>query len=271
MARKDPALAAGPTRFGISLFEAEAQGQWRLPKRLREISGLALTPDGRVMGHDDELAVICQIDLQGGEIVKRFALGAPALRGDFEGLAIDGAGDFYLTTSSGWLYRFREGEDRAHVTFETFDTGLRRVAEIEGLAFHGGEDAVIIAAKINYAVDLAGVLVLYAWSPRRPAEPARPWLTLPVAPLAEAVGARAFHPSSVEIDPATGRLVILAARENAMVELDERGQILAARWLGRLHRQAEGATILADGALVIADEGGNARATITRYARAYED
>jgi uncharacterized protein YjiK len=271
MARKDQALAAAPISYGASLFAAEPQGQWRLPKRLREVSGLAVTPDGRVMGHDDELAVVCQIDLEGGDIVKRFALGAPALRGDFEGLAIDAAGDFYLTTSSGWLYRFREGDDRGHVPFETFDTGLRHQAEIEGLAFHAGDDAVIIAAKINYAPDMRAALVLYAWSPRRPSEPARPWLTVPVAPLAEAIGARAFHPSSVEIDPTTGRLVVLAARENAMVELDERGQLLAARWLGRLHRQAEGSAILSDGTLVIADEGGNARATITRYARAHDD
>ncbi|HWA62748.1 MAG TPA: hypothetical protein VG939_15310, partial [Caulobacteraceae bacterium] len=113
-------------------------------------------------------------------------------------------------------------------------------------------------------------VALFAWSPRTPEAPARPWLTVPAAPLAQAVGARAFHPSSLEIDPVSGRLILLAARENAMVELDAHGDLLAARGLGRHHRQAEGATILADGALVIADEGGDARALITRYARAYD-
>lgn len=253
--------------FGASLFSAEPDRQLRLPKQLREISGLASTPDGRVMGHHDESAVVYQIDVDRGEVVKRFALGEPAQRGDFEGLAIDGAGGFYLITSTGRLYGFREGDDHDHVAFESFDTGMLHIAEVEGLAFHRGDDSVILACKINYAPAARGALALYSWSPRAPHQAARPWLTIPVAPLAEAVGARSFHPSALEIDARTGRLVVLAGRENAMVELDADGTLLAARWLGRRHRKAEAATILSDGALLIGDEGGNARAVMTRYVR----
>ena len=90
-----------------------------------------------------------------------------------------------------------------------------------------------------------------------------------MAVLADAVGAQSFHPSSVEIDAETGRLVVLAGREHAMVELDGQGILLAARSLGPHHRQAEGASILPDGALVIADEGGDAHARMTRYARVH--
>jgi hypothetical protein len=256
-----------PIAFGASLFSTEPEATWRLPWRLREISGLALTPDGRIMGHDDEAAVICQIDVLSGRVEKRFSVGRPALKGDFEGLAIDGAGGFYLTTSKGRLYRFREGDDRAHVDFETYDTGLRDIGEVEGLAFHRAEDIVVLACKTNYTPALRGAVALFAWSPQSPQLPARPWLTIPVAVLADAVGAQSFHPSSVEFDVRTGRLVLLAGREHAMVELDAQGMLLAARSLGEHHRQAEGATILADGSLVIADEGGDAHGTMTRYAR----
>lgn len=256
--------------FGASLFAPEPVAQWRLPKKLREISGLAITPDGRVMGHDDEVAIIHQIDIESGEVTKRFALGEPVRRGDFEGLAIDGDGDFYLTTSKGRLHRFREGDDRAHVEYETFDTGLRDIGEVEGLAFHEADRCVVLACKTNHTAELKSALALYAWSPRTPSEPAKPWLILPAEPLADAVGARSFHPSSVEIDPVSGRLIVIAARENAMVELDGNGLLLAARGLGRHHRQAEGGTILQDGSLVIADEGRDARATMTRYARNHD-
>lgn len=256
--------------FGASLFSAEPELKWRLPKRLREVSGLALTPDGRVMGHDDESAVIYQLDIDRGDVVKRFSLGAPTLRGDFEGLAISGDGDFYITTSTGRLYRFREGDDRADVPFETFDTQLRHMGEVEGLAFHPADQCVILACKTNHTPALRGALALYAWSPRTPEQPAQPWLTIPVTPLADAVGARSFHPSSIEIDSRTGRLVVLAARQNAMVELDAHGMLLAARGLGEHHRQAEGATILPDGALVIADEGDKTKAVMTRYARLHD-
>ena len=256
-----------PIAFGASLFAAQPQSQWRLPKRLREISGLCLTPDGRVMGHDDETAGICQIDVDRGEVVKHFSVGEPVVRGDFEGLAIDGDGDFYLTTSTGRVYRFREGDDGAHVPFESFDTALSEVGEIEGLAFHLADDKVIFACKTSYTPALHGAVALFAWSPRTPEQPARPWLTIPVALLADAVGARSFHPSSLEFDARTGRLVLLAGREQGMVELDAKGMLLSARGLGQHHRQAEGATILADGALVIADEGGSGHARMTRYAR----
>lgn len=260
-------MLSHPISLGTSLFATEPDARWRLPRRLREISGLALTPDGRVMGHDDEAAVIFEIDLASGEVVKRFALGDPAVRGDFEGLAIGGDGVFYLSTSDGRLYRFREGEDRAHVAFEAFDTGLSKAGEVEGLAFHAGEESVILACKCNYSPALQNALALYRWSPLEPERDARAWLTAPIYPLAQAVGAPFFHPSSLEIDAQTGRLVVLAGRESALVELDARGDLIAARGLGDLHPHPEGATILGDGALVIADEGGDARAQLTRYAR----
>jgi len=243
--------------------------QWRLPRRLREISGLAVTPDGRVMAHDDELAVIYEIDVATGDTVKRFGLGAPILRGDFEGLAITDAGDFYLTTSTGLVYRFAEGDDRASVPFEMFDVGLSHVAEIEGLAYHSGQQTLVFACKTNYVADMRHALALQAWSPRAPANPAAPWLTVPAASIAGAVGAQSFHPSGIEIDPQSGRLVVLASRENALAEIDASGALLAARRLGHAHPQPEGVTILADGALLITDEGGHGHACMTRYARTH--
>jgi hypothetical protein len=256
-----------PITYGASLFSAEPERHWRLPKRLREISGLALTPDGRMMGHDDEPAVISQIDILTGEIVKHFSVGDPAVRGDFEGLAIDGDGDFYLTTSAGLLYRFREGLHGSNVAYEAHDTGLHRVGEVEGLAFHFSDEAVILACKTTYTHALNGAVAFFAWSPRQSRRAAHPWLTIPVAQLANAVGAASFHPSSIEVDGQTGRLVVLAGREHAMVELDGQGLLLAARSLAEHHRQAEGASILPDGALMITDEGGDAHARMTRYAR----
>ncbi|HZZ35578.1 MAG TPA: hypothetical protein VFE03_07620 [Caulobacteraceae bacterium] len=256
--------------IGASLFSEEPDAQWTLPKRLREISGLAVTPDGRVMGHDDETAVIYQLDIDRGEVIKRFSLGDPVKRGDFEGIAIDDDGAFYLTTSTGRVYCFREGDDRAHVAYESFDTGLRDIAEIEGLAYSRAEDSLILACKTIYAPDLQGMFALFAWSPRTPGRLAEPWLVIPLAPFAEAVGAKAFHPSSLEIDARTGRLVVLAARQNAMVELAADGTLLAARRFGKGLRQAEGATIMPDGALVVAREGGDARALMRRYARVHD-
>jgi hypothetical protein len=258
----------GSAGLGPSLFSAAPRSAFRLPKRLREISGLAATSDGRLMGHDDEEAVIYELDVAAGQIVKRFSLGDPAMRGDFEGLAIGSREVFYLVTSDGLIHCFEEAEDRAFADFELFDTGLDGRGEVEGVAFDAVSERLVLACKTNYSAALQGAVALYAWSPLVPDQPARPWLTLPVYPLAQAVGARSFHPSALEIDPQTGRLVVVASLENAMVELDREGRVLAARSLGARHRQPEGAAILPDGALVIADEAAGGEPMLTCYDRA---
>jgi uncharacterized protein YjiK len=260
-----PQSAASAPRQGHSLFADAPDKQWRLPERLAEISGLAATADGRLFGHDDERAIIYELDVESGRIVKNFALGAP-LSGDFEGIAITAAGEFYLTTSTGTLYRFREADDGAHAAFDTLDTGLADVCEIEGLAFDETRQALILACKAMLARAMRDSIALYLW----PVAESTPALlfTLPAAEAANAAGVRDFHPSSVERDAASGRLVLLAAREGGLVELNDQGAVVAGRRLGRRHPQAEGAAITPDGALVIADEAGpDGRALISRYPR----
>jgi uncharacterized protein YjiK len=249
-----------------SLFSETADTQWRLPKRLREISGLAVTSDGRLFGHDDEVGMVHQIDVDAGVVGKAFGLGDPVERDDFEGLAITLEGDFYLISSKGLLYRFREGDHGAAVPFETFETGLRQTAEIEGLAYLPVERSLIIASKAHYSRRMRNVLSLYAWSTET--RELTTWLTLPLDHVADAVEERTFAPSAVEVDPATGRIVLLSARGGSMVELDRSGEILATRRLAAGHAQAEGVAIMHDGALVIADEGDGGRALLTRYPRA---
>ncbi|MEM7504621.1 MAG: hypothetical protein AAF417_21465, partial [Pseudomonadota bacterium] len=74
--------------------------EWRLPKRLKEISALAMSDSHRLFAVDDEIAIIYEIDYDNGKLLQAFAFGEPALRGDFEGLAL--VGDrFYLLTSDG--------------------------------------------------------------------------------------------------------------------------------------------------------------------------
>lgn len=258
-----PAQAQSPAG---SLFAAEADRQWRLPERLREISGLALSPDGRLFAHDDEQAVIYELDTREGRIVKAFALGETAIEtGDFEGLAITPSGDFWMTTSQGRLYTFREGNDGARVAFSRHDTGLRNVCEIEGLAYLAAEESLILACKRNEARPMRDMISLHAWRIGAD-QPASPWRQWPEAAFADAAGVENFRPSSLDIDPVTGRLMLLSARGAALAEI-EGETIASARALGPQHSQAEGVAVLADGSLAISDEGGNGLALLSIYSR----
>jgi uncharacterized protein YjiK len=257
-------VEAQQTRASGSLFAERSNAQWRLPDRLREISGLALSPDGRLFAHDDEHAVIYELHSERGAVVKSFALGDGSLTDDFEGLAIAPDGAFWMTTSQGRLYRFSEGADGARVEYETFDSGLRDVCEIEGLAYSQGEESLILACKRNEARDLRNTVSLYRWGFSGDAEA---WLQLPERDIARAAGVEDFRPSSLDIDARSGRLLLLSASDPALAELSAEGELLAARALPD-HPQPEGVAVLQNGALVISDEGGRGQAQLTRYARA---
>jgi uncharacterized protein YjiK len=248
-----------------SLFGATPSGAAPLPAALAEVSGLAVTADGRVLSHDDEWAVVRVLAPATGEIVKSFAVGEEL--GDFEGIAVAGA-DIYLVTSAGRLLRFREGAEGAHVPFEAYDTGLARVCEVEGLAYNKATDSLVLACKTMMDRAMRDTVALYAWSVRTQRREPAPWRALKMSDLARAAGVEEFHPSSVEIDPASGRLILLAGRESALVELAADGRVLVGRHLDRRHNQPEGAAILRDGSLLIADEGKKrTNAQLTRYPR----
>jgi uncharacterized protein YjiK len=245
-----------------SIFATEASRQWRLPLEILEISGMAVSPDGRLFAHDDERAVIYEINAEDGAFVNRFALGAP-LTGDFEGLAIDNDGVFWMITSEGQVLRFAEGQDGRRVQYETLDTGLRRTCEIEGLAFLAAADSLIIACKENHARDMRDTIALYQW---RPGGEATLWRTFALEDVQAIIGVEHFRPSSIEFDPRSGRTILLSASDPALIEL-EGERVVAARRLGRIHTQAEGAAIMPDGSLVISDEGSDTRALLSVYDR----
>jgi hypothetical protein len=55
-------------------FSPEAGKTEKLPSVLSEVSGLATTPDGRLFAHDDERAIVYQVDPENGEVIKAFSV-----------------------------------------------------------------------------------------------------------------------------------------------------------------------------------------------------
>jgi uncharacterized protein YjiK len=259
-----PPAPPPPEVYGESLFAAAPAQRWALPQKLKEISGLAVSPDGRVFAHDDEIAIVYELNVESGRLVSNFALGDPIEVGDFEGVAISPAGVFWMVTATGQIYRFNEGDDGAHVAFERFESGLTDVCEIEGLAYAAAEESLILACKANHARDMRNTISLYRW--RQGMTAAQPLLSIPEAPLAQAAGVHRFRPSGIEFDGASGRILLLSGNDGALVELDPRGRVLSARALGD-HQQAEGVTVAPDGALLISDEGPRGPGQLTRFER----
>lgn len=239
----------------------EPQAAWRLPKRLREISALAMSPDHRLFAVDDEQAIIYEIDYSEGRISKAFAVGKPVLKADFEGLAIvDDA--FYLMTSRGKITRTVEGEDGEHVPYETFFTGLGKHCEFEGLAADPRAPRLLLLCKnLQKSADI-DVLSIFAWDIEQERIDESQRIELPVQAAQAKLGTDTLRPSGLAAHPDGDALLMVASRERALVEIDFTGALRNAIELpgGGKHPQAEGIEFGPNRELIIADEGGKGRA-----------
>ena len=260
-ARLQQALAASDSG------DAAVLARWLLPRELDEISGLALTADGRLLAHNDQEGVVWEIDYRSGVLVKRFQLGKPPVKADLEGITI--ANDrIFMLASNGKLYEFREGKDEEHVNFTVHDTRLGSECEFEGVAFDPSQSSLLLACK-----DVPGKndsLVIYRWKLQSGEGERLSRLAIPIANVIGSNDWKNLHPSDITIDPFSGNYVLIAAQERALIEITPTGDPISARALSAEHVQAEGVAITREGILILSDESGGkgARASARRPAAA---
>ena len=264
------ALESRAARVEARLAKADEQqettepvAKWIMPSELREISGLALTADGRLLAHDDEFSRVFEVDPRRGVIVKTFTLGK-GLKGDFEGITTAGQ-DVYMTLSNGMLYRFREGANGASVPFTKYDTRLGKECEFEGVAYEKDSARLVLPCKQVKGKAFDEELVIYRW---RIGSTDSAGLTMITVPLGEVIGDnkwKKFRPSDITIDPATGNYVLISSLEKGIVEMKPDGTVLSSRPLPGKHHQAEGVAITSDNILIISDEAASKPAAITLY------
>jgi len=227
----------------------------QVPASLKEISGLAVTADGRYLGHNDEVAVVYELDPERGGVVKAFQLGDQPVRADFEGIAV--VDDrVMLVTSDGVLYSSAEGDDQHAVAYETQTTGIGRTCEVEGLAFEPADRSLLIPCKRLHDRSREDSVIIFRWSidGRTLASPSR--IVLPRRGLTQGLGGKDFRPSAIERHPVAGTYFLLSANERAVAEITRAGEIVEVRALAKdQHRQPEGVAFTPELALVIADEG----------------
>jgi uncharacterized protein YjiK len=260
-------VACNPNPADLSANETKADEsfrQWKLPAKLRELSGLALTSDERLLGVTDEEAIVYEIDYENGRLVKSFAFGEPVLRGDFEGIAV--LDDYvWLMTSKGQLFKAAEGANGAHVQYQQIDTGLGKYCEFEGLAQDRENGLLLLACKETkskgddlkiFELSVAGNRVSTIRD-----------VAVPTAAIGGKIGSKHVNPSAIAVEPKTRRRIMVAARQRALFQLSSEGDLIDAIILPKKkrHRQAEGIEITSDGRLLIADEGGDGRARLAVY------
>jgi hypothetical protein len=239
--------------------------RWLLGAELTEVSGLALTPDGRLFAHGDEAARVFEIDYRRGTVVKQFWVGEEALRADFEGIAYAG-NRFFMVTSKGLLYEFSEGADGERVEFTLHDTRLGKECEFEGVAFDSTANTLLLPCKNVGVKSLKDNLVIYRYS--LGSDSGGTTTSELLIPQAEAIGNhrwKAFRPTDITVDPWTGNYVMVAAQEKAILQVTPSGAVVFSRPLAGSHPQAEGIAITRDSILIVGDEGAGQAGALTLY------
>jgi hypothetical protein len=261
LAQRESRLAAN-LKSSDSASRGDPLARWELPRGLREISGLALDSTGRLFAHDDNNAVVYQIDYRRGVIVKEFQLGDKPLQGDFEAITV--AGDrMYLLTSDGVVYRFPEGTDNRRVAYNQIDTGLGKHCEFEGMTYEASTNALVLACKTVYQKSLEHQLVLYRWGLPN-GEPLTRVAVSEEAIIGKHDDKGELHPTDITINPASGNYVLLT-KDGRLIEVTPDGSVVAVHKLPDRHQQPEGLAITQDGFVLVSDEAGPRAASITAY------
>jgi len=240
-------------------------GRWLLGAALTEVSGLALTPDGRLFAHGDEAARVFEIDYRRGTVVKQFWVGEEALKADFEGITYAG-NRFFMVTSKGVLYEFAEGAEGERVEFQLHDTRLGRECEFEGVAFDSTSNSLLMPCNNVGVKSLQGNLVIYRYALGTDSSgTSTSELSIPMAQAVGSNGWKQFRPTDIAIDPWTGNYVLVAAQEKGILQVTPTGTVVFSRPLAGAHPQSEGVAITRDSILIVGDEGAGQAGAITLY------
>jgi len=236
-----------------------------IPKKLKEISGLAVTSDNRYFANNDETGTVFEIDISTGEILNEFYLGKKKIKKDFEGIAAVND-SLFMVTSSGVLYRFSYPDDERNVEYKKFKTFLSAKYDVEGLCFDRATNSLLLACKGSTGKDLKGYKAIYTFDLSTYKLAKEPGYLINLDELKNKFKIKNFSPSGIEVHPKTGNLFLISVHQKAIVELSVKGDLLnAAKLDPELHQQPEGMTFTSDLEIIISDEGKNKKARLTIY------
>ncbi|MEZ5921633.1 MAG: hypothetical protein R3C60_09820 [Parvularculaceae bacterium] len=240
--------------------------RFALDAQLREVSGLTPASANSVFAHDDEYAIIHEISLEDGRIIRSFALGKPTVPGDFEG--ITRVGDvIYLTTSKGVILEASIAKHGHRSRFNMYETGAGDICNIEGIAPAAEAGAFLLLCKFSREEPQSRRLQIFEWSLKTRLQPARLVVDRPYDELLPKKAAKEFRPSDIYRDGKTGEFFILTV-SGGVLQLNAKGEAIRYQPLDeKTHPQPEGLAIMANGDVIIADEGKKRAGELTVYTR----
>jgi uncharacterized protein YjiK len=252
----------------VALADADSStvlpvAMWLMPPELREISGLAITPRGTVLTHDDNVGRVYEIDPKTGILLKGFSL-RDGVRGDFEAITIAGT-DVYLMESKGKIFKFKEGKDAEQVPYTVYDTGLRKTCEFESMVYEADSSRLVLVCKRILIKPDPHEMWIYRIPLPFGDHSAMTMLRIPIQDVIGSNKWKNFHSSDINIDPITKNYVIVSSNQKGLVVIKPDGEVVRSEPLPGDHRQPEGIAVTQDSLLMVTDESNVKPAALTLY------
>jgi uncharacterized protein YjiK len=242
----------------------------KLPKALKEISGLTWWDDNQVAGIQDEDGFVFIIDVNKEEIVEREKF---TKDGDYEGIAL-AKNKLYITRSDGKLFRVKSFDKKDQKT-KDYKTDLGYANDIEGLCYDPIDDALLLVCKEKSGIkkNKKHKRAIFAFDLKTKELRKKPWMLIDTRELKQFVFNETgsdkkfnFRPSGIEVHPITGNLFIISAVGHLIIEIDRTGKFIACSHLPRKDfKQPEGITFDPEGNLYISNEGRDKSANILKF------
>lgn len=249
----------------------------KLPKQLREISGLAYYSKDKLLTIQDERAEAFLYDLAEEEIKKKLDFGKD---GDYEGIAYE-QGDLFVIKTNGKVYTVESAWDKKERDKHHTNTKLSHKNNPEGLAKVPGKPELLIACK-DVASDAPEHYLqraIYSFDIEKQELQAEPKYLIDLESLHNEIEAKypgllkikateaylqeLFRPSGIDIHPITGDLYIISTVGKLLVILDSKGNFKALSKLNKeIFKQPEGICFEPDGDLYISNEGRGGKGNI---------
>jgi len=243
---------------------------FELPRRLTEISGLSVVSPKIIAAVQDEQAVIYELNVHSGEIVREIRFGRS---GDFEGIElIDSA--YYALRSDGVLFRIRILS--TGVESDEIDLDLHGKCDAEGLAREPDSLRLWIACKEVSGTGKKNTRAVYVYDTASGTRNREPVLLLSRDNLMETPRTDPvlkkkgdfdrFKPAGLTFQPGTGNMYLISSPDRRLLVLERDGSIRFSHEFSKKQmRQPEGITFAADGTLFISSEGAGGRGSISVY------
>jgi uncharacterized protein YjiK len=264
---------------------ADPERIYELPSYLKEISGLSYYGKDKIACVQDEKGNIYILDLEKGEITKKYDFGGD---GDYEDIAVVGK-NAYVLENDGDIYRIKDFKKKDRKV-KKYNTPLKEKNNTEGLTFDPEANVLLIACKGSPSIDkerpFEGYKAIYKFDLEKKELEEDPLylinlerlegyidrsaftrLSLRVAKRLRLIESEtSFEPSGIAIHPLSGELFIISSVGKLLINLNRVGKVLDVKELNpALFRQPEGICFSPQGDMYISNEGRGGNGYVLKF------